>query len=191
MLIPFVPKNLAVAPSVPKTEFPNLCLREVVLDRNSSFQVWSPKSDGILNNAEANLLRSDCFRVEAVCTRLVSLLGATCSECEEHLSVNQKVIDNWQDVKYFASKYGFKPNAIDVLFSPQTIRQFDKTSANDHSIKWVIEPACWEIFLLELNPVSQGYQVVPRHDNYLSIIVWTGKPTIKCIPRMRSEGLVL
>lgn len=186
MIIPFVPEKLAVAPSFPEKEFPNLLLREVILDRNSSFQVWSPKSDAILNNSEANLLISDCFRVEAICTRLVSLLGATCSEYEEHLLTNQKVIDNWQDVKFFASKYSFKPNAIDVLFSPQNIRQFDSTSIKN-SIKWVIEPACWEIVLLELNSVSQGFQVVPRPNNYLSIIIWTGKPIIKSIPQMRSR----
>ena len=186
MLIPFVPEKLAVAPSFPDLEFPNLLLREVVLDRNSSFQVWSPKSDAILTTTEADLLKSDCSRVEAICTRLVSLLGATCSEFEEHLSFDRKPIDNWQDVKYFASKYNFRPNAIDVLYSPQTIRQLDPASTNN-AIEWVIEPACWEIFLLEVNSVPDGFQAIPRQDNYLSIIVWTGKPIIKCIPQMRSR----
>ena len=186
MLVPFIPQKLAVAPSFPEEEFPNLLLREVILDHNSSFQVWSPKSDAILTTSEANLLKSDCFRVEAICTKLVSLLGATCSECEEHLSINQKLIDNWQDVQYFASKYSFKPNAIDVLYSPQTIRQFDTTSTSNNLMKWVIEPACWEIFLLELSPFSEGFQAVPRQECYLSIIVWTGQPIIKSLPQMRS-----
>lgn len=186
MLTTFIPKNLATAPFASEKRFPNLLLRKIILDRNSSFQVWSPNSGAILNATEANILKSDLFRIEAICTRLVSLLGATCSEYEEHLLTNQKLIDNWEDVKYFASKYSFKPNAIDVLFSPQTIRQLDTTSISN-SIKWVIEPACWEIFLLELKSVSQGFQVVSRPNNYLSVIVWTGKPIVKSIPQGRSR----
>ena len=186
MLVSFVPPKLAIAPKFPETELPNLLLREVILDRNSSFQVWSPKSNAILNPSEASLLKSDRFRVEAICTRLVSLLGATCSENEEYLLSNQKLIDNWEDVKYFASKYNFKPNAIDVLFSSQSIRPLE-TSVINNSLQWVVEPACWEIFFLELQPASQGFQAVPRLQNYLSVIVWTGQPTIKFIPQMRSR----
>ncbi len=188
MLLSFIPPRLAIAPSVPETEFPNLLLRKIILDRNTSFEVWSPKSNAILNTCEADLLKSDCARVEAICTRLVSLLGATCSEYEEHLLSSQKLFDNWEDVKYFASKYKFKPNAIDVLFSSQTIRQLDVSSNN--SIKWVVEPPCWEIFFLELNPVNKGFKIVSRPNNYLSVIVWTGKPIVKHIPQMRSQRLI-
>ncbi|MCC0175788.1 hypothetical protein I4641_02180 [Waterburya agarophytonicola K14] len=185
MLFSFIPQKLAIAPSIPKAEFPNLLLREIIIDRNSLFQVWSPKSNAILNTLEADLLKSDCLRVEAICTRLVSLVGATCSEHEEHLLSNQKLIDNWEDVKYFASKYKFKPNAIDVLYSTQTIRQLNVSSNN--SLKWVLEPPCWEIFFLEVNPVDQGFKAVSRPNNYLSVILWTGKPIIKHIPQMRSR----
>ena len=184
MFLSFIPSKLAIAPAS-ETKFPNLLLRKVILDRNCSFEVWSPKSNAILSTCEADLLKSDCFRIEAICTRLVSLLGATCSEYEEHLLSNQKLIDNWEDVKYFASKYQFKPNAIDVLYSNQTIRRFNPSSNN--LIEWVLEPPCWEIFFLELNPVKEGFKIVSRPNNYLSVIIWTGRPTIKHIPQMRSR----
>ena len=180
MLIRFITENLALAPSCSKAEFPNLLLREVVVDSISSFQVWSPKSNAILKNTETELLKSDCIRIEAICTRLVSLFGATCSENEDHLLTNQKLLDRWEDVVYFASKYRFKPDFIDVLFTTQTIRPINTSSINFYQ-QWVAEPACWEIYFLELKPVSNGFQVVPRHQ-YLSVIVWTGKPIIKFIP---------
>ncbi|WP_036477688.1 hypothetical protein [Myxosarcina sp. GI1] len=181
----FIPNNLAIAPSYPKAELPNLLLRKVVLDRNCSFQIWSPKSNAILQAVEADLLISDRLRVEAICTRLVSLLGATCSEHEDHLLTNQKLIYYWEDLKYFTSKYGFKPSVIDVLFSTHTIRQLNAPSINS-ATQWVVEPACWEIFFLELKAVANGYQLVPR-PQYLSVIVWTGLPTVKYIPQMRMK----
>ena len=74
MLTTFIPKNLATAPFSSEKRFPNLLLRKIILDRNSSFQVWSPKSSAILNATEANLLKGDRFRLEAICTRLFALL---------------------------------------------------------------------------------------------------------------------
>ena len=188
MFFPFIPYQLTQAPVDSELQLPSLLLRKVFLDRNSSFQVWSPKSDAILTTAEAGLLKVDRFRVEAICSRLVSLLGATCSEYEEHLLTSQKIFDSWEDVKYFASKYRFNPNAIDVLFSSQTIRPLEISPVED-SIQWVVEPACWEVFFLKLSPVERGYQILARPNNYLSVIIWTGQPTIKSMPKMRSRNL--
>jgi hypothetical protein len=183
-MLPFISEKLAIAPNYPEAELPNLLLREVTLDRNSSFEVWSPRSNAVLTSLEADLLRSDRLRIEAICTRLVSLLGATCSEYENHLLSNQKLIYNWEDVAYFAFKYGFKPNVMDVLFSTQTIRQLNLTSKKTAS-QWVIEPACWEIFFLELTAERDGFIAVPR-SQYLSVIVWTGHPKISFIPQIRA-----
>ena len=189
MPVSFIPKNLAIAPSYPEADLPNLVLRNIILDRNCSFQVWSPKSNAILEDFEADLLVSDRLRVEAICTRLVSLLGATCSEHEDHLLTNQKLIYYWEDLKYFTTKYRFKPNVIDVLFSTHTIRQLNALSVNA-ATQWVVEPACWEIFFLELKVVENGYQLVPR-PQYLSVIVWTGQPTVRYIPQMRVKRQIL
>lgn len=180
MLNPFIPENLALAPSSSEAEFPNLLLREIMVDSNCSFQVWSPKSDAILKTYETELLKCDILRIEAICTRLVSLFGAACSEYEDHLLTNQKLIYHWEDVLLFTSKYGFKPDCIDVLFTTQTIRLINTSSINFYK-QWVAEPACWDISFLELKPVSNGFQIVPRHP-YLSVIVWTGDPIIKFIP---------
>jgi hypothetical protein len=107
MINRFIPEELAIAPGYPAGTPPHLTLREVSIDGNTSVQIWSPKSDAILLPEEVNLLRSDRLRVEVICSRLVWLLGANCSENDDYLGASDKLIYQWEDVTYFAGKYGF------------------------------------------------------------------------------------
>ena len=187
MINRFIPEELAIAPAYPAGYPPHLTLREVSIDGNTSVQIWSPKSDAILLPEEVNLLRSDRLRVEVICSRLVWLLGANCSENDDYLGANDKLIYQWEDVTYFAGKYGFNPNVIDILFCPSTIRpiygssvqRFGKCVPNT-PIQWVMEPACWEIFFLEIKAVVGGFKAEPR-SQLLSVIVWTGQPISKTV----------
>jgi hypothetical protein len=176
----FISPDLAIAPTF-KFNSLNLFLREVKLDYNSSFQVWSPKSNAILLPEEVNLLKSDYVRLASICTRLIKLLGASCSEEEDYLLSSQKIIYEWEDVIYFVSKYGFKPNAIDIMFSPQVFRPIEQGGMKRCSL-WAIEPSCWEIFFLELKfCINNGFTAEPRNE-FLSVMVWTGRPIVKSIP---------
>jgi hypothetical protein len=124
------------------------------------------------------------LQIEVICIRSVWLLNANYLEYENYLLSDRKLIYNWEDVAYFAFKYGFKPNVIDVLFSTQTIRPLNLPSKKTAS-QWVIEPACWEIFFLELIPERDGFSAIPRSP-YLSVIVWTGQPKSGSIPQIRA-----
>lgn len=179
----FIPAELRRAPPYRWGEPPNLCLRTVSVDACTSFEVWSPRAKVILLPQEADLLRSDRFRVEAICTKLVWLIGATCSEREDDSEDVCKRIYDWEDAIEFASKYGFQPDMVDVVFCPQTVRPVYR-AIDDTPTHWVIEPANWEIFLLTLKPVELGFKVESRSVP-LRIHLWTGKPITKAIQRVR------
>lgn len=183
----FIPPELAIAPPYSSGKLPNLIRRKVPIDCNTSIQVWSPKANAILLPEEVNVLRSDRLRVEVICSRLVWLLGANCSEHEDYLVANEKLIHHWEDIVYFACKYGFRPHVIDLLFSPPIIRPLytplaksPRTQFANAPTHWVMEPACWEIFFLELKPVEGGFKAEPR-TKPLSVIVWTGEPITKLV----------
>ncbi|MEC4985479.1 MAG: hypothetical protein SAK42_15380, partial [Oscillatoria sp. PMC 1076.18] len=150
---------------------------EVNLDCNSNFQVWSPQTNSVLLPVEASLLQSDRLRVEVICSRLVWLFGATCSEHEDYLTAKQKLLYNWEDIVNFASKYNFRPNALDIVFSPQLIRPVYSHNTKQPT-HWVSEPPCWEIFFLQLKSVSGGI-VAETRPKSLSIMIWTGQPIVK------------
>lgn len=175
----FIPPDLAIAPAYDFDKLPNLVLREVPLDCNSSFQVWSPRANATLVSEEASLLKRDRLRLAVICTKLIWLLGATCSEEEDYLLSTQQHFDDWDEVVDFASKYGFCPDVIDVIFSPQTIRPLYDSLANQLR-HWVIEPPCWEIFFLELKPDGNGCKAEPRSQR-LSVLIWTGQPIVKSL----------
>jgi hypothetical protein len=176
----FIPNELAIAPKYSRKKSPNLVLREIPLDYNTSFQVWSPKDNAILLAEEANLLKSDRLRLAVICTKLIWLLGATCLEHEDYFAGNQKQFFDWDEVIDFVGKYQFKYNAIDVIFSGQTFRPLYQ-SFWQQPTHWIVEPPCWEIFFLQLNPDGEGFKAEVR-DRYLSVIIWTGQPISKSLP---------
>jgi hypothetical protein len=83
-------------------------------------------------------------------------------------------------VIYFASKYSFKPKAIDIIFSPQIFRPIEQTILQRYSL-WAFQPPCWEIFFLEFNKNNLGFTAEPRKE-FLSVMIWTGRPVVKSIP---------
>jgi len=176
----FISHELALAPNYSSKKLPNLVLREIPLDCNTSFQVWSPKANAILLPEEVHLLKSDRLRIAVICTKLIWLLGATCSEHEDYFASNQKHFFDWDETLDFVCKYQFKYHAIDVIFSPQTFRPLYHSTWQQPS-HWVMEPPCWEIFFLQLKPDRKGFRAEPR-DRYLSVIVWTGQPIAKPFP---------
>lgn len=176
----FITPDLADAPVYPEKNYPNLLLRNVPLDCNTTFQVWSPKANASLLPQEADLLKRDWLRLAVICTKLIWLLGATCCEEEDYLMAKQQKFDDWDEVVDFASRYNFRPNAIDILFSPQNIRPLYNSRTRQPS-HWVVEPPCWEIYFLQLQSQGSYYQAEPRSQD-LSVLVWTGKPIIKQTP---------
>jgi hypothetical protein len=175
----FIPVDLAVAPAYKFGKPPNLVLREIPIDYNTSFQVWSPKADTLLLPEEASLLKRDRLRIAVICTKLIWLLGVNCSEYEDYFAANQKLFYDWDETVDFACRYKFKPNAIDVIFSPHTLRPLYNSLTNDPT-HWVMEPPCWEIFFLQVKSCDEGF-IAESRNPHLSAIVWTGKPVIKAL----------
>ncbi len=175
----FISPDLATAPKYSAKKVPNLVLRRVPLDCNSYFEVWSPRSGAILNREERNLLKQDRLRLEVICTKLTWLLGATCYENEDYLLEQGKKLSDWEQVKYYSCRYHFYPDVIDIIFSPQIVRP-QYNNVIQKPTHWIIEPPCWEICLLQLKPVNEGY-IAEERSPELSIFVWTGQPIIKSI----------
>lgn len=175
----FIPAELRHAPRYPLGTPPNLTLRTVAVDACTSFEVWSPGAKALLLPEEADLLRSDRLRVEVICSKLVWLVGATCSEREDGSEDASKCIYDWEEVIDFASKYKFYSDIVDVVFCPQTIRPIYRLTSGTPT-HWVIEPANWEIFLLALKPSKSGFKVESRAVP-LRIHLWTGKPITRAI----------
>lgn len=175
----FIAPDLAIAPRHNGAKLPNLVLRDVFLDCNTTFEVWSPRSDAILSKEEVNFLKHDRLRIEVICTRLVWLLGATCCDEEDYLMASHKLFSDWEEVRDYTTKYGFRPDIWDIMFSPQTIRPLYLGRSQKPS-HWVIEPPCWEICPLKFHPSEEGFKTELRSPA-LSILVWGGQPKIKSI----------
>ncbi len=173
----FIPPKLATAPTYAFQKLPNLVLRRIPLDCNTYFEVWSPRSSATLNPDEVSLLKSDRLRLEVICTKLIWLLGATCYESQNYLLESGKQLTDWEEVGDYASRYHFCPDVIDIIYSPQIIRpQYNRVT--QQPTHWIIEPPCWEICLLRLKPMENGWIAEERNPE-LSILVWTGKPIKK------------
>lgn len=165
---------------------PNLVLRTVFIDSRTSFEVWSPREKVVLLPQEAELLKRDILRVEVICSRLVWLMGATCSEQESSDRETSTLVYDWEEVRYFASKYNFRPDFFDVVFCPQTIRPIYRSGQQTPEC-WSLEPANWEIFFLSLKPTPDGF-IVKSRTVPLRVQLWTGKPIAKSAARSRSPG---
>lgn len=174
-----IPTSLCYAPRYSVGNPPNLSLRTVFVDACTSFEVWSPHSKAILLPEEADFLRSDRLRLEVICSKLVWLVGATCSEREDYSPDTSKLVHDWEGVMEFASKYKFHLDVIDVIFCSQLIRPKYRTTS-DIPTHWILEPANWEIFFLTLTPTQQGYKVDSRTVP-LRIHLWTGMPKQRAI----------
>jgi hypothetical protein len=115
----FIPAELAEAPRHPLRKLPNLKLKSISITEYHKFEVWSPQLDSTLLAEEAELLRSDHQRVEAICVRLVGLIGAICSNASDESYWDGVHTHNWQMLLNYASKHSFNPTAgvIDVACS--------------------------------------------------------------------------
>jgi len=102
----FIPAELAEAPSHPLRKSP-FKLRNISVAQHNRFSVWFPQIDSTLLAEEAELLKSERKRVEAIC-----------SNAADSSYWNGVHTRNWQTSLSYASKHSFTPDAgvIDVAY---------------------------------------------------------------------------
>ncbi len=135
--------------------------------------MWSPQLDSTLLAEEAELLRRDRQRIEAICVRLVGLIGAICSNASDESYWDGVHTHNWQMLLNYASKHSFNPNAgvIDVAYCSEIICPV--MGEGKHQNTWLFVPANWKIFFLRLKPFGSGFRV---ERSPLRILISAGKP---------------
>lgn len=154
-----IPTELTIAPN-PLGLTPNLKLKTVPIDAHTCFEVWSLLPGHTLLPEEACLLQSDCQRLEEICDKLVWLLSAVC--VDETNSWGGEPLHDWRTIHYFVKQSGYQPSAIDVCYYPQLIGPVPEKGKTKG---WVIQPARWQISLLEFKSVGHGFQAqtIPFH----------------------------
>lgn len=169
----FIPAELAEAPPRPLRKSPSLKLKSILVAQYNRFEVWSPQLDSTLLADEAELLRSDRKRVEAICAKLTGLIGAICSNASEESYWDGLHTHNWQMILSYASKYSFTPDAgvIDIAYFSEIICPV--LGEDNHQAGWLFVPASWKISLLSISPFESGFRVERLP---LRILISTGKP---------------
>lgn len=168
----FIPAKLAEAPPHPLKKSPNLKLRSISVAQYYTFEVWSPQLDSTLLAEEAELLRSDRQRVEAICAKLTGLIGAICSNVAAQSCWHGVHTHNWQIILNYASKYSFTPDAgvIDVSYFPEIICPV--IGKDKHQAGWLFVPANWQVVFLNLKSCESGFRVEPLP---LRVLISSGK----------------
>lgn len=169
----FIPAELAEAPPHPLRKSPSLKLKSISVAQYDRFSVWSPQLDSTLLAEEAQLLRSDRKRVEAICAKLTGLIGAICSNAADSSYWDGVHTHNWQMILSYASKHSFTPDAgvIDVAYFSEMICPL--IGEDKHQAGWLFVPANWKIFFLNLKPFKSGFRVERLP---LKVLISTGKP---------------
>lgn len=139
----FIPPELAIAPS-PAAMVHGLQLRTVMVDHQSSFELWYPTQDLLAIN-EASLLMADFSRLETIAKRLTWLMGAVCLRSGTQLSLHGT--DNWGTVQALLSDQDCRPNAMTLEYQGQTIRPVYE---NRRHLGWMMQSPCWKISLMRL-----------------------------------------
>lgn len=153
MLDSFIPAALAVAPN-PLGLPSNLKLTTIPIDAHTCFELWMPEAQGLLLPEEAMLLRGDCSRLEEICAKLTSLLGATL--IGDEVQRMQPTIDRWQEIRQVLGETGADFNAIGVNYLPQVIYP---TTVNEGGLPtWTLQQAGWSVSFLALQPTQAGFR---------------------------------
>lgn len=148
----FIPVALAVAPN-PLGLPSNLKLTTIPIDAHTCFELWMPNGQGILLAEEATLLRGDCSRLEAICAKLTSLLGAKL--ISDDLQGFQTPIDCWQTIRRALYETGATFDAIAVTYLPQVI--YPTGTKEGDLTAWTLQQAGWSITFLALEPAQTGF----------------------------------
>ncbi|AFY68160.1 hypothetical protein [Geitlerinema sp. PCC 7407] len=139
----FIPPELAIAPS-PAAMVNGLQLRTVLVDHQSSFELWYPTQDLLAVN-EASLLMSDFARLETIAKRLTWLMGATCFVAGQQISLHST--DSWGQVQTLLANQACRPNAMIWEYQGQTIRPVYE---NQRHLGWMMQSPCWKISLMRI-----------------------------------------
>lgn len=168
----FIPVALAVAPN-PLGLPSNLKLTTVPIDAHTCFELWMPEAQGVLLPEEAMLLRGDCSRLEEICAKLTSLLGATLiGEDSQWL---QPITDRWQELRRVLYETGADFDAIGVTYLPQVIYP---TAIRDSGLPaWTLQQAGWSISFLTLQPTNAGFRSTTLP---IKAIITSGQSVTKC-----------
>ncbi|MBW4471610.1 MAG: hypothetical protein KME45_14560 [Stenomitos rutilans HA7619-LM2] len=152
MLDSFIPVALAVAPN-PLGLPSHLKLTTVPIDAHTCFELWTPKTDDILLPEEAMLLRGDCSRLEEICAKLTSLLGARLMSNGARM---QPTTDCWQEIRRVLYESGADFDAIAVTYLPQMIYP---TATREGGVSaWTLQQAGWSVSFLALQPTKEGFR---------------------------------
>jgi len=174
---PFIPDILSKAPfDFLAAQLPNLRFRRHQIGSYQQFATWSLRVGAALLSKEAEVLRFDYQRVEAICARLVWLMGATYSDNSHDDPWYGLHTHDWQRVMAYAQRCGFRPEvgAIDLVYAPELLSPV--IDANQQQTGWRFTPTCWEVVFLHLQP---GDGLVSSEVLPLSVLISTGRPVTK------------
>ncbi len=170
-----IPTEMAIAPN-PLGLMPNLKLKTVPVDAHTAFELWSPaRQPCFLLPEEATLLRHDCARVEYICDRLTWLLSAVLMD--DSGSWAGEPMHQWSQILQIVKQSGYSPEGFDVSYHPQVIGSVAANGING-SRGWLVQPAHWQISILQLKPGKTRYQV-ERVPFYLMVSL--GEPITRCV----------
>lgn len=174
---PLIPDALSKAPfDFLADQLPNLRLRHHQMGSYQQFATWSPRAGVALASKEAEVLRFDYQRVEAICARLVWLVGAIYSDNNHDDPWYGLHTHDWQRVLTYACRCGFCPEigAIDLVYAPELLSP--AIDAHQQQVGWRYTPTCWEVAFLHLQ-TREGLvypEVLP-----LSVLISIGRPVTK------------
>lgn len=151
----FIPVALAVAPN-PLGLPSNLKLTTIPVDAHTCFELWTPDVQGTLLSEEAMLLRGDCSRLEEICAKLTSLLGATL--IREDAQRMPLFIDRWQEIRQVLYETGADFDAIAVTYLPQVI--YSTATTEGGMPTWTLRQAGWSVSFLTLQPMNAGFRAM-------------------------------
>lgn len=178
-LSPFIPESLSQAAfDGLAAQLPNLRLRHHQIGSYQQFANWSARIGTALSTKEAEVLRFDYQRIEAICTRLVWLMGAIYSDNSHDDPWYGLHTHDWQRIAVYAQRCGFRPEigALDLVYAPELLSPV--IDANQQQTGWRFTPTCWEVVFLHLQP-RDGLvypEVLP-----LSVLISMGRPVTKLV----------
>lgn len=149
----FIPVALAVAPN-PLGLPSHLKLTTVPIDAHTCFELWTPEVEVTLLPEEAMLLRGDRSRLEEICAKLTSLLGAKLVSDDPQWF--QSPTDRWQEIRQNLYETGTDFDAIAVTYLPQVI--YPTATRKGNLQTWTLQQAGWSVSFLTLQAVNAGFR---------------------------------